>query len=146
MSRVTRVDSVVPDPTMRLFGRTAVRFPGCLLILLLLTFSLACGNSKNSATTSGMLTGNWEITLNRHASTIPLTFSGFMVQSGNAVTGSMVLGDGCKGVGPVNGTLDSQKLSLTINEFGQDLSLEGPLPAGVLALLAKHAWDKNYYS
>lgn len=109
--------------------RIAVRFLGCAMVLLLLCFTIACGSSKNSTTASGGLTGNWQITLNRHSTTLPLTFSGFLLQSGNSVAGSVVLGDGCLGVGPVTGTLDNQKLSLTINEFGQDVSLEGPVPA-----------------
>ena len=105
-----------------------MKLPGGLLGFFLLGFALGCGSSKNSTSTGGALTGNWEITLNRHASTVPLTFSGFLVQSGNSVTGSVVLGDGCQGVGPVSGTVDSQSLSLNINEFGQELSLQGPLP------------------
>ena len=36
-----------------------------------------------------------------------------------------MLGDGCPGVGPVNGTLKGQDLQLYINEFGQDISLTG---------------------
>jgi hypothetical protein len=99
------------------------------MVVLLLGFTIACGSSKNSVMSAGALSGNWQITLNRHSSTVPLTFSGFLLQSGNSVSGSVVLGDGCLGVGPITGTLDSQKLSLTINEFGQDLSLEGPLPS-----------------
>jgi len=53
-----------------------------------------------------------------------------MVQSGEALTGSVVLGSGCQGVGPVNGTLTGSNLSLTISEFGQDISLVGTLPPG----------------
>jgi len=68
--------------------------------------------------------------LNRHAATDPQTFSGFLLQSGTTLNGSVILGDGCSGVGPVTGTLDGQNLSMTINEFGQDLSLAGSVPSG----------------
>lgn len=98
-------------------------------ISLLAAIATGCGGST-SAPTNSVLTGNWEITLIRHASTVPQTFSGFLIQSQQSVNGSVVLGDGCQGVGPVTGTLDNQKLSMTINEFGQDLSLVGDVPSG----------------
>jgi len=75
------------------------------------------------------LTGNWQITLNRHASTQPQNYSGFLVQSGDAIAGSVILGGGCSGVGPVVGKMDGQNLSLTINQFGQELTLTGAVPS-----------------
>lgn len=98
------------------------------IVLCLLVASIACGSSRPSQVSGGALSGNWEITLNRHATTVPQTFSGFLVQSGETLSGSVILGAGCQGVGPVTGTLTSQNLSLTINEFGQDVSLVGTLP------------------
>jgi hypothetical protein len=58
-----------------------------------------------------------------------LQYSGFLLQSGDSVTGSVILGGGCQGVGPITGTFDGQNLSLTISEFGQDVSLTGTVPA-----------------
>jgi hypothetical protein len=99
------------------------------LVLIVLCTVTACGNKSSPKSNADSLSGNWEITLDRHASTVPLTFSGFLLQSGNSVSGSVILGGNCQGVGPVKGTLDSQKLSLTISEFGQDLTLVGSAPS-----------------
>jgi hypothetical protein len=96
-------------------------------VLIGIGFLVACGSSRSTPTPS-VLTGNWAITLNRHATTDPQTFSGFLIQSGNAITGSVILGDGCSGIGPVTGTVDGQSLNMTINESGQDLSLAGTVP------------------
>jgi hypothetical protein len=106
-----------------------VRVLGTALVLILLCVALACGDNSTPKPTSGSLSGNWEITLNRHASTVPQVFSGFLLQSGNSIGGSVILGGGCQGVGPVTGTLDNQQLSLTIHEFGQDVTLVGSAPS-----------------
>jgi len=100
---------------------------GC--VLLTIAFLVACGTSDSKPAPSS-LSGNWSITLNRHAATDPQTFSGFLVQSGDTLSGSVILGDGCSGVGPVTGTLDGQNLNMTISEFGQDLNLAGTAPTG----------------
>jgi len=100
-----------------------------LLSCLSLTL-VACGSGQSSpAPTSGSLSGNWLITLNRQANPQPLTYSGFLLQAGKSVTGSLILGGGCQGVGPVTGTLDGQNLQLDVNEFGQNLTLTGTFPA-----------------
>ncbi len=95
----------------------------CLLALL------ACGGGGGGAT-SGPLTGNWEITLQRHGLPQPATYTGFLIQNGSSITGSVILGDACSGVGSVTGTVNGQNLTLDINEFGQDVSLIGSMPAG----------------
>jgi len=102
------------------------------LLLCLVTVTFGCGNSSppTASASDNILSGNWEITLQRHAHAEPLLFSGFMLQSGSAVTGSLILGAGCDGVGSIGGTVTGQKLSLTIDEFGQEISLTGTLPAG----------------
>jgi hypothetical protein len=98
--------------------------------LCMVAATLACGSNKPAAQPSNLLSGNWEITLQRHAHPGALLFSGFMLQSGSAVTGSLILGGGCNGVGSVTGTLSGENLALTIDEFGQEISLTGMLPAG----------------
>src|SRR5215472_1759256 len=100
---------------------------GAVSMLFLLSGTLSCGGSKPAV--GGSLTGNWQITLNRHASTQPQNYSGFLVQSGDAIAGSVILGGGCSGVGPVVGKMDGQNLSLTINQFGQELTLTGAVPS-----------------
>jgi hypothetical protein len=111
-------------------GEKTVRRAAIALLVSLLGIVTACGKSDNSPTTGSVLNGNWEITLNSHASTDPQTFSGFLLQSGNTISGSLILGAGCNGVGPVTGTLDNQNLSMSINEFGQAVSLVGIAPTG----------------
>ena len=77
------------------------------------------------------LAGNWVITLTPQTDpSSPVTYTGFLLQFGDEVTGSLILGDNCTGVGPVNGTINGQGLDLDINEFGQDLTLTGTLPSG----------------
>lgn len=99
-----------------------------LVLLCVIATGLACGGS-NHTLNSGELTGNWQITLMRDSNPNPEVFSGFLQQSGSAISGSLVLGDGCSGVGSVSGTLNGQNLELDINEFGQDTVLTGTLPA-----------------
>jgi len=94
-----------------------------------LVASVSCGGG-HSATTNGALSGNWQITLQRHGLPQPLTYTGFLIQGGSSVTGNLILGDGCPGVGPVTGTVNGQNVTLNVNEFGQDTSLIGTLPSG----------------
>jgi hypothetical protein len=104
-------------------------FVGLLLGALLATVS--CGGGSSASTQDAPLSGNWQIILTRHVNPDPpLIFTGFLLQSGNAVTGSVILGSNCAGVGPVAGTVDGQNLALTINEFGQNVSLTGTMPSG----------------
>lgn len=108
----------------------ALKWSIIFAMLCLVTMTVGCGSTKTAAPQSGLLSGNWEITLQRHAHPGALLFSGFMLQSGSAVTGSLILGGGCEGVGTVTGTLQGQNLALTVDEFGQEISLTGTLPAG----------------
>ncbi len=94
----------------------------------MLITAMACGGGGGSTLPPSPLSGNWEVTLVRHNSTDSWTFSGFLLQSGKSVTGSLILGAGvgCQGgVGPVNGTFDGQNLQLTVGSLGQDFGLSG---------------------
>jgi hypothetical protein len=97
------------------------------LVLVLLIGNIACGGGKASAPANGALSGNWQISLVQPASPAPIIYTGFVLDSGTSVTGSLILGSAqCQGVGPVTGTVDgSGNVSLTINEFGQEISLMG---------------------
>jgi len=106
------------------------------LLLGTLIATTACGGgSTTHSSSSGVLSGNWQIVLSRHAvPTQPLTYTGFLTQSGDSVSGNLILGSGflgygCSGVGPVTGTVDGQNISLIINEFGEDVNLAGTIPA-----------------
>lgn len=110
--------------------RAPVRVWTTALFFCLSLALAACGSGKSTpAVAAGdSLSGNWLITLSRHADPQPLIYSGFLLQAGNSVTGSLKLGGGCSGVGPVTGTLDGQNLQLDVNEFGQNLTLTGIFP------------------
>jgi hypothetical protein len=107
-----------------------LKFSIIFALLCAFVASLGCGNSIPPAPSNGILSGNWEISLQRHAHSEPLLFSGFMLQSGPDVAGSLILGGGCDGVGGIDGTVSGEKLALTINEFGQEISLTGTVPPG----------------
>lgn len=105
------------------------------VLFVALVAAVSCGGGA-STPQSGALSGNWEIQLFRHVNpSPPLVYSGFLVQSGNNITGSLMFnlsteGNGqCLGVGSVNGTTDQQNVSLTINEQGEEVSLSGEMPA-----------------
>jgi hypothetical protein len=61
------------------------------------------------------------------------------LQAGPKVSGSVILGDGCSGVGSVTGTSDGQNVTLAIQEFGQDLSLNGNMPSGAGSLNGQYS-------
>ena len=98
----------------------------CLIALTMVALE-GCGNGRPRFpfANAGTLSGNWQIALTPHTSTTSQMFTGFMIQSGSTVNGSLILGFGCQGVGPVSGSVNGPNLTLTINEFGQDISLTG---------------------
>jgi hypothetical protein len=96
-------------------------------LLCILIIAAGCGSGTKPVLTNGPLSGNWQLTLNRHANATPLTFSGFLLQSEKSLSGSLLLGDGCSGVGSVTGTVDGQSVLITVNELGQDLNLTGTI-------------------
>jgi len=108
------------------FPETAVRIWVVTLILLSVVVSTGCGGGGQGAPSNNPLSGNWQITLERHVNPVPpLIFTGFMLEDNNSFTGSLILGSNCQGVGPVTGTLSGTNVSLTINEFGEEISLQG---------------------
>lgn len=100
----------------------------------LLIFMNGCGSSSNnSATTStGPLSGNWQMSLqSSDAKLNPRPQSGFLLQNGNAVTGSVFFSDNpCSGVGSVSGTVSGSDVSLAIDPVGIEVNLTGTLGAG----------------
>ena len=97
------------------------------LFALVMATLEGCGNGHPPFpfANAGTLSGNWQITLTPHCCTNTELFSGFMIQSGSSLNGSLILGFGCPGVGPVSGSVNGHNLTLTINEFGQNISLTG---------------------
>jgi hypothetical protein len=101
------------------------------LILPLLLSS--CGDSsKSTDPSSGLLSGNWEMSLQKDSSTLaPKTQSGFLTQSGDAITGSLLLTDTpCTGIGSVSGTLSGSNVTLNLAPTGLTVSLTGTVGAG----------------
>lgn len=103
--------------------------------LLALLFLSGCGggnsgNGAGSSTTSSSatwMTGNWQITLQKSTGK-PKTESGFLAESDGAITGSLLLSGGtCSGVGNVTGTTTGNSVSMSVNNAGQTLSLQGTL-------------------
>jgi hypothetical protein len=111
-----------------------VRWLAASLCWCALLCTVACGNSSNPP--AGPVSGNWQMQLVGPNTDQPWQLSGFLLQSGNSVTGSFVsvpnatTGFGCNGVGPVSGTLNSQNnLKLDVNVSGQDVSLTASFPS-----------------
>ena len=103
------------------------RFAQAILLCILAALP-GCG-SGSKPQTSGALSGNWQISLVPQLNSSPLTYSGFLLQTGNSVNGALILGDGCAGVGPVTGSVAGNNFELDIDEFGQSLNLTGTLPS-----------------
>lgn len=113
-----------------MFQSRRMRWFALFSLLLVPLIMPACGSGANSADAGGPLSGNWEMTLLRTGNPAPETYSGFLLQSGDSLSGAFILGDNCSGVGPVSGSVNGQNFQLDVNEFGQDLSLTGTLPPG----------------
>ena len=117
-----------------------MRLPWVSLMLGILSATAACGGSGGSATSapSGSLSGNWQISLARHVNPVPpLIYTGFLVESGDSISGNLLFYfptsplTNCSGLVPITGTVDGTNLSMTINEFGEEVSLQGtPSPMG----------------
>lgn len=61
----------------------------------------------------------------------PKTSSGFLVQNGDSVTGSVMFTDPpCSGVGSVNGTVSGAAVSLQLNPTGVNVNLSGIIGLG----------------
>lgn len=102
-----------------------------ILILSVCVLS-GCGSTGNGNDSSvGVLSGNWQLTLIRHNDSTQFPYSGFLLQSGSSISGSLILnaGNGCGGVGPVTGTVNGQTFQMDVNQFGGDLILTGGVPA-----------------
>lgn len=103
-------------------------------LLGLVAAAISCGGA-NIPPQQGALTGNWQIALARQASSgSPLMYTGFLVQTGNSISGTVIfnltVGSGlCQGTGSITGHVDGQNLTLSINEFGQQVSLTGTMPS-----------------
>ena len=105
-----------------------MKFLSGALAICLLVSATACGGGGSPKPPTSGLAGNWQITLVRHNSTEPWNFSGFLVETGKTLSGSMILGAGAPcstESGPITGSVDGSNVQMTIDSLGQDFSLTG---------------------
>jgi hypothetical protein len=98
-----------------------------LALSLCLVILTACGGGGNESASSGdLLSGNWQIVLQLSPTALK-TESGFIVQSGQAVTGQFVIGGQtvCAGLGSAQGKVSGSNVALTINQVSQTVGLKG---------------------
>lgn len=93
-----------------------------MCFMLLLLFACSSSNS-NSGGNSGALSGNWQIVLQNGTSSI--TQAGFVLQSGKALSGQLLLSGDCAGVGTAQGEINGASVSLTVNQSAQTIGLTG---------------------
>jgi hypothetical protein len=93
---------------------------------LLLT---SCGGSNSGGNTTANLAGNWQMTLQRQNTTTTKTESGFLVQSGNSLSGEFLLnGDtNCPGVGSASGQISGSNVAISVSQVGQTVNLTGAM-------------------
>jgi hypothetical protein len=98
-----------------------------LALLLCLVILTACGGGTSGDISSGdLLSGNWQIVLQLSPTTLK-TESGFILQSGQAITGQFVIADQtvCAGLGSAQGKVSGSSVALTVNQIGQTVGLTG---------------------
>lgn len=102
-----------------------------------LLISLGCGGGSSSVSTSGPLSGNWQVNLvqNYPGPQTQLSVSGFLTQSSNSLAGSVqgpttTSASGnttCGGVGPLAGTVSGQSVSFSVSPGGTVFNFTGTI-------------------
>ena len=94
-------------------------------------FAAGCGGGSQSSPASGPLAGNWQFSISPEEPTPRETFgiSGFLQQTGNAVSGSLAFPTSthgyCGGAAGVTGTASGNNVSFSVNEGGTVLNFAG---------------------
>jgi hypothetical protein len=129
-----------------------------LIIYMRLRFSLllcsamllaGCGSTSNNTSNSSssapdVLSGNWQMSLLPTGKTLAKTQSGFLVQTGNNVTGRvMVLDSPCSGVGDVSGTIDGTGVSLSVSPTELDIVLTGSVGSDQKSMSGNFTLQQN---
>ncbi|HUA13978.1 MAG TPA: hypothetical protein VMG31_01675 [Verrucomicrobiae bacterium] len=90
-----------------------------------------CGNNSNNNATAAGLSGNWQMTLQSSSSSSE-TQSGFLLQSGSALTGALLFSGQtisgqitCAGVGTIQGQTNGASISITQTAPGLTINLTG---------------------
>jgi hypothetical protein len=121
------------------------KFMGTLSVFFGALMLLSCGGNAGTSSASQLLSGNWQFVLQQNPpSSITQTESGFLLQSGDAITGALVLSNQglCPGLGSAQGTLTGTQVTITVNQTGQTVNLlgtaatDGSGMAGTYSILA----------
>lgn len=104
------------------------------LAFFLLALAACGGGSAPPPTTGTSLTGNWQLDLLQEEPRpqTPLSISGFLVDSSNALTGSVEVPavaahNNCGGIGSVTGSISGQNVTIAVDEAGTTLNFTGTL-------------------
>jgi hypothetical protein len=96
------------------------------LCTFLLLFILTGCSTSSSHSGSGGLSGNWQISLQRSETNAVKNQSGFLMQSGESLSGELLLTQtGCAGVGIVSGQVRGDSVSISVSQNGQTINLTG---------------------
>lgn len=106
---------------------------GAVLLFACILITSACGGggSSKSSGASGLLSGNWQIVLTQTqpppTGSQVQTESGFLTQSGNLLAGSILQSGAttCVGLGTASGSVTGSNVSLTLDQTGQTVTLNG---------------------
>jgi len=91
-----------------------------VFLLALLLLLIGCGGGSSANSSSGTLSGNWQMTLQKTGTTkFAKTQSGSLVQNNGVISGSVILTDTpCSGVGNVSGTVTGTAVSMVVSPTG----------------------------
>jgi len=114
-----------------------VRILATTSLTFLLLAAAACGgggSSSSSNATGSPLSGNWQLNLVQQepAPQTALSVSGFLLQSSNALSGSVQVPpvaahNNCGGVSSLTGTINGTSVTFSVNEGGTTLSFTGTI-------------------
>jgi hypothetical protein len=113
-------------------GPKSMRMLAQASFMILITLGVAtlssCGSSGGIGSMSS-LAGNWQMVLQSNGSSE--NQSGFLLQSGTALTGAIVLSGqtSCPGVGAAQGQVKGSEVSIGVVRTGQSLQLMGTAPS-----------------
>jgi hypothetical protein len=138
-------DAEMPAHAKRTGTRAWSRGVALLIVIVLAALLTACGGSGSSDPQSAAVSGNWQFTFSpptTDGSFVGGVQSGFLLQSGNSVTGAVIYaisvpnsqtGPCNSGVATVSGTLSGQNVTLTIAAGSQTFTLAGQLSSSGLS-------------
>jgi hypothetical protein len=96
-----------------------------VLLVCLVVITACGGGSSNGA--SSLLSGNWQAALKNTTTGAVKSESGFFVQSGKLLAGSVLLtgGTACAGVGSAQGQVSGLNVAIAVNQVGETVNLTG---------------------